>query len=80
MCLARREEANALEDPAQLQREGPHCDPKLRVQSYSEWGLSTNRSGSSISYKMAEKHKYRLFEELGTKQQLRKLGIIMFDT
>ena len=52
--LAWRKEANALATPAQLQREGAHCPPKLGTQGDSEWGLSTNRLGSSISYKMAE--------------------------
>ena len=54
MGLTWQEEANVLAAPAQLQREGAHRDPKLGVQGDSEWGLSTNRSVSSISYKMAE--------------------------
>ena len=54
MGLAQQEEANALADHVQLQQEGAHRDPKLGVQGHSEWGLSTNWSGSSISYKMAE--------------------------
>ena len=52
--LDRREEVNALKAPEQLQWEGANLELKLGGQGYSEWGLSTNQSCSSISYKVAE--------------------------